>query len=149
MYCMAPLSPHKGRLRSFRDDDDVDDDAFTSFQRSLYSGHPSFRINFLCQVIHTQSSNMRRNTQYNHVLPDCWLCLQTVRFFLVLGDNKRRFASSSRHAAAECLLLHLRNLGNIWTCQISTDHSDVNGAESQVYQQVRDVIKNISIGQST
>ena len=26
MYCMAPLSPRKGRLRSFRDDDDHDDD---------------------------------------------------------------------------------------------------------------------------
>jgi len=26
MYCTAPLSPRKGRLRSFRDDDDDDDD---------------------------------------------------------------------------------------------------------------------------
>ena len=26
MYCMAPLSPRKGRLRSFHDDDDDDDD---------------------------------------------------------------------------------------------------------------------------
>jgi len=26
MYCTAPLSPRKGRLRSFRDHDDDDDD---------------------------------------------------------------------------------------------------------------------------
>jgi len=26
MYCTAPLSPRKGRLRSFRDGDDDDDD---------------------------------------------------------------------------------------------------------------------------
>ena len=25
MYCTTPLSPRKGRLRSFRDDDDDDD----------------------------------------------------------------------------------------------------------------------------
>ena len=33
MYCTAPLSPRKGRLKSFRDDDDDDDDDDTSHLR--------------------------------------------------------------------------------------------------------------------
>jgi len=33
MYCTAPLSPRKGRLRSFRDDDD--DDGLVSYIKGL------------------------------------------------------------------------------------------------------------------